>query len=484
MAITKILARNGGLEQAIQYALNGDKTEGHILTAHQNCDPGLEYRQMMDTKRDIGKTDGRQCYHIIQSFKPGEVTPELALEIAKEFASEYLTDYEVVIGTHVDKDHIHSHLVFNSVNGQTGKKYHVTTQEYYRQIRAVSDRLCREHGLSVIMEGQSSKAVSYIEWLRQSKGQPTFRSMLEADLRTAIEDANDLGHFFLLMEHMGWEISHGNRLGFRLRGQPRPSGTGLGRPGGNMPGQEHFMVPGRKNPLFTEDGIRAAILGNLSAIEAGRHPASNYRAPYRPYKKHPKYTGFLALYVHYLYVLGKIEKQQYPPRMTPQLRKEVVRFERCREQFAFLRENGITTQEDMTAFQARTENSLSSLMKQRTILNVRKKKRRALYDALADVEALAEARRLYEEGLSGMEEEAARYTEASALLDKCGIPRERLTAEKAEIYQQLAEVNRSIRAERKKLAQCREIQERVPKMKQSIEKIETKEVIPDEYRRR
>ena len=173
MAITKILPRNTGLNQAIQYALNGDKTEHHILTAHQNCDPGREYRQMMNTKSEVGKLDGRQCYHIIQSFKPGEVTPELALEIAKEFASEYLPDYEVVIGTHVDKGHIHSHIVFNSVNGQTGEKYHVTAQKYYRQIRAISDRLCREHGLSVIMEGGSSQAVSYIEWLRQSKGQPT-----------------------------------------------------------------------------------------------------------------------------------------------------------------------------------------------------------------------------------------------------------------------------------------------------------------------
>ena len=466
MAITKILARNGGLEQAIQYALNGDKTEGRILTAHQNCDPGLEYRQMMDTKQDIGKIGGRQCYHIIQSFKPGEVTPELALEIAKKFAEEYLTGYEVVIGTHVDKNHIHSHLVFNSVNGQTGKKYHVTTQEYYSQIRAVSDRLCREHGLSVIMEGSSSKAVSYIEWLRQSKGQPTFRSMLEADLRTAIEDANDLGHFFMLMEHMGWEISHGNRLGFRLRGQ------------------ERFMVPGRKNPMFTEDGIRAAILGNLSAIEAGQRLLSAYRAPYRPYKKHPKYTGFLALYVHYLYVLGKIEKRQYPPRMTPQLRKEVIRFERCREQFAFLRENSISTQEDMTVFQTRTEDTLASLMKQRTILNVRKKKRRALYDALADVESLAEARRLYDEGLSGMEAEAAQYTDASAVLDGCGIPRDRLAAEKAELYRQLAELNRSIRTERRKLVLCKEVMEKVPNMKRSIENLETKEVLHNEHRRR
>ena len=244
------------------------------------------------------------------------------------------------------------------------------------------------------------------------------------------------------------------------------------------------MVPGRKNPLFTEDGIRAAIQGNLSAIEAGQRPASAYHIPYRPYKKYPKYTGFLALYTHYLYILGKIEKRQYPPRMTPQLRKEVLRFERCREQFAFLRENNISTPEDMTSFQARTEDALSGLMKQRTILNVQKKKRRALYDALADAQALAEARRLYEDGLPGMEEEYARYMDAVVLLDSCGVLRERLLAEKAEVYQQLAEINRQIREEQKKLALCREIQEQLPKMKNSIEKIEEKKVIQNEYRRR
>ena len=468
MAITKILARKGPLADGVSYILNEEKTD-QLFTVHLNCDPDREVQEMLDTKRAAGpngKMDGVQYYHIVQSFKPGEVTPELALEIAKEFAEEHLPGYETVIAVHVDREHIHAHTVFNSVNTDTGRKYHSNAKSYYSQIRAVSDRLCREHGLSVIMEGNSSKAVSYIEWLRQSKGQPTFRSMLEADLRTAIEDANDLGHFFLLMEHMGWEISHGNRLGFRLRGQDR------------------FMVPGRKNPLFTEDGIQAAILGNLSAIEVGQRLPPTYRAPYRPYKKHPKYTGFMALYVHYLYVLGKIEKRQYPPRMTPQLRKEVVRFERCREQFAFLRENGITTQEDMTAFQTRAEDTLDSLMKQRTIFNVRKKKRRALYDALADVEALAEARRLYDEGLSGMEAEAARYVGASALLDGCGIPRERLTAEKAELYRQLAELNRSIRAERKKLTMCKEVMERVPNMKRSIENLETKEVSRDEHRRR
>ncbi len=103
MAVTKILPRNGGLKEAIDYVLNGDKTDGHILTAHFNCDPGREYREMMKTKLETGRLDKRQCYHIIQSFKPGEITPELALEIAKAFAQEHLDGFEVVIGTHVDR---------------------------------------------------------------------------------------------------------------------------------------------------------------------------------------------------------------------------------------------------------------------------------------------------------------------------------------------------------------------------------------------
>ena len=161
-----------------------------------------------------------------------------------------------------------------------------------------------------------------------------------------------------------------------------------------------------------------------------------------------------------------------------------MHFERCREQFAFLRDNAIATQADMAAFQARTEETLANLMKQRTILNVRKKKWKKLYDALADVDALAPAKQCYEEGLSGIEAEYNRYLDAVAALEKYGIPRDRLTTEKAEIYEQLAEINRQIRAERKKLALCREIQNRLPQMEQAIEKIESKENEVRDYERR
>ena len=464
MAVTKILARRGKVDTGIRYILNEDKTMERVLTAGQRCTAEHAADRMRKTKERYRQTGGVQYYHLIQSFQPGEVTPELALEIAKAFAAQHLAGYEAVMAVHVDKNHIHAHTIFNSVNAETGRKYHSNARTYYQQVRAISDRLCREHGLSVILEGQPTKAMSYIEWLRQSRGQPTFRSMLEADLREAIEDTNDIGHFFLLMEHKGYEIKHGNRLGFRLRGQ------------------ERYMVPGRKDPLFTEDGIRAAIEGNLDAIAAGTKPAVVYRPAYLPYRRHPKYKGFLALYLHYLYLLGKVQQRQYPPRMTPHLRQEVMKFEQYREQFAFLREQDITTPEQLDAFQVRTEETLATLTKRRTLLNVRKKRRRELYSALADEAALAPVKECFEQGLPGMEEELAKYQTAKEMLDQCPISRERLMEEKATLYQQLAEVDREIRAARRQLALCREIQDHAPQMERDIQTAEGRLEKPEQKR--
>ena len=151
---------------------------------------------------------------------------------------------------------------------------------------------------------------------------------------------------------------------------------------------------------------------------------------------------------------------------------------------AILKKYMVSTQADMTTVQTRIEDALANLMKQRTILNVRKKKRKKVYDALADVDALAQAKRIFEDGLSGMEAEYARYLEAEAVLERCPTPRERLLEEKAGVYEQLAQVNREIRAARKKLTMCQEIQNRLPQMEQAIEKIESKDEVKHDERRR
>ncbi len=464
MAVTKILAKRARLDVMIRYAIDEDKTNEQILTAYHNCWPKNPYGQMMETKREMGKLDGVQGYHIIQSFADGEVTPELALTIARQFTEECLPEYQAVIGVHTNTGHIHAHIVFNSVNFITGQKYHSNAQSYYQQIRAISDRVCKEYGLKIIMTGEHGRSLSYAEWLRERSGQPTFRGMLAMDLKRAIEDANDYGHFLMLIEHMGYEVKHGNRLSFRLRGQ------------------EQWIVPGRRDPLFTEDGIRKAIQGNLEAIEAGLRPVLIPRRPYVPYKKHPRHTGFMALYVHYLYLLGKIKKREYPPRMTPHLKAEIMKFEKYKAQFKLLHENNITGPEQLAAHRAACEERLAALTKHRTILNARKKKRKPLYDALSDAEALRPAMDLYAQGMTGMEDEAARYMDAVDMLEKAGVSIEQLKAEKAAAYEAVAEVNRDIRAVRKQIALCDEITMNIPQIEKdvhSVERTKTKEVKRD-----
>ena len=224
--------------------------------------------------------------------------------------------------------------------------------------------------------------------------------------------------------------------------------------------------------MFSEDAIRAAIDGNLAAIEAGQRPVFVERPRYLSPRSRGKYRGFMALYAHYLYVLGKIDKRQFPPRMTAKLRADVMRFEQLREQFSFLRENNITSQSELDAFAKKTEEQVTALMKQRTILNVRKKKRQTLYTALADAEALSPIRECCENGLTGLENEYTRYTEAVETLEACGTPTAQLAEEKAALYEELAEVNHAIRAERKKLRMCAEIAGEAPRIERELERVE------------
>ena len=140
------------LEAAIDYALNRDKTENTCFETAINCDRERVYADMMATKERWGKVKRiRKGYHIIQSFVPGEVTPEEAHAVGVEFAQRLLGErYEVIVTTHLDKAHLHNHIVFNSVSFVDGYMYRDTMPDYYQGIRGTSDAICREHGLSII----------------------------------------------------------------------------------------------------------------------------------------------------------------------------------------------------------------------------------------------------------------------------------------------------------------------------------------------
>ena len=167
MAITKIIAIRDRLDKRVNYAVNGEKTtldtgityaanpektEQHFFTSVLNCEScETAYAEMQATKSRFGKKGGVVGYHFIQSFAPGEVTPEQAHRIGVEFAERLFGKrYEAVIGTHLDKAHLHNHVVVNSVSFVDGKKYHSSPGSYYFEVRSTSDTLCRENDLSTI----------------------------------------------------------------------------------------------------------------------------------------------------------------------------------------------------------------------------------------------------------------------------------------------------------------------------------------------
>ena len=190
MAYTKVFAIRARLDDRVKYAVNGEKTELDeriIYTADSektdtvrfvttlNCRSAeTAFAAMQKTKKKYKKTGGVLGYHFIQSFAPGEVTPEQAHEIGCEFARRLFgNDYEVVIGTHLDKAHPHNHIVVNSVSCIDGQKYHSSPESYYNDVRGTSDALCRENDLSVITP--QGKGKHYAEWKAEQSGKPTDR---------------------------------------------------------------------------------------------------------------------------------------------------------------------------------------------------------------------------------------------------------------------------------------------------------------------
>lgn len=158
-----------------------------------------------ENEKEIQKTGGVLGYHFIQSFAPGEVTPEQAHEIGCEFARRLFgEDFEAVIGTHLDKAHPHNHIVVNSVSRTDGHKYHSSPESYYNDVRGTSDALCRENDLSVI--APQGKGKHYAEWKAEQGGKPTVRGVIRADIDTIIGQAYTYDTFLMLLRKNGYEV--------------------------------------------------------------------------------------------------------------------------------------------------------------------------------------------------------------------------------------------------------------------------------------
>ena len=223
MAVTKIKPIRGTVNKALAYILNPEKTDEKLLVSYYGCASETAAREFEWTRK-IAEQKGMNpvriiARHVIQSFEIGEVTPELAHEIGKQFADEILGGkYEYVLTTHIDKDHVHNHLIFNAVDFVDYHAYKSYKRIYY-DMREVSDRLCKENGLSVIPPSQN-KGMGYKEYTEAKRG-TSWKQKLKQTIDRIVITAKDYDDFLRLMQEAGYEIKTGKYISFRAKGQER-----------------------------------------------------------------------------------------------------------------------------------------------------------------------------------------------------------------------------------------------------------------------
>lgn len=334
------------LEAAIDYALDREKTEQTCFETAVNCDRESVYADMMDTKRRWGKEGRkRKGYHIIQSFAPGEVTPDQAHAVGVEFARRLLGDrYEAVVSTHLNKAHLHSHIVFNSVSFVDGAMYRDQLKDYYGGdgvgIRGTSDAICREHGLSIIEPSEPlGGPVSRAEWEAARQGKATVRDLIRQDVDEAIGKPTPTSPSSANCGRDG--VSGKNRPQGQAHRYPSPRWERVypsGQPERRLYRGGHTgPACGRPLPARPRPDTPPTTFSRL--LEPGRRYRVRGGMPRRP----RKLTGFQALCFQYLCLLGAYPKRRPGNRAAFSMREELLKLDRYQEQFRYLRKNRIET---------------------------------------------------------------------------------------------------------------------------------------------
>lgn len=392
MAYDKIIPIRRRLDHCVDYVLNPDKTDlsrvldyigdnaknltpdgRAALETAIHCNLDTAHAEMQATKKRWYKKGGVLGYHLIHSYAPGEVTPEQAHALGVEFTRRLLQDrFEAVVSTHLDHDHIHCHILFNSVSFVDGRKYRDNFKAYYGDIRGISNEISRENDLSVIDPAGSGK--SYAEWDAHRKGKTTIRDLVRQDIDMAIASAFTYQTFLAQLRKLGYEVKTG----------PNVKHTAI-----KPPGHSKFIRLSGLGTEYTEDGIKQ----RLSGVRTGSTPkpvkpggAQQYRIiKSKPNRKRQKLTGFRRLYVHYLLFLGIWKPGRKRKYIPVSVRKEVTRLHRYQSQFRLLQEYRIENDSQLSMLKDAFQSKIDTLTEQRKEL-YRQKRQGA--DVGAGIEAI------------------------------------------------------------------------------------------------
>ena len=358
------------LRQVLEYAEDADKTgeDGELETCYHitgiNCRVKTAFEEMAAVKERFGKTDGNQAYHAYQSFKPGEVTAEQCHRIGVNLAWTLWGDrFQVVVTTHLDKHHLHNHMVINSVSFKDGKKFN-DNKAAYQELRRMSDSFCRNNGLSVIENpgGKTPRAIYFAE----KAGEPTRYNLM----REAIDRAINERHCLDLNQLRAALMEEGYVLAFS---ETRKYATLR---------SVHSSKPVRLYRLGEEydaSSLRRRLDENLydCQIDYSFEPYTPKPKPPRPKHYHvqgsftsaKKIGGLRGLYLHWCYLLGILPKKNPRKPLSPEMRQEVRKLEQYTREFDLIHKYKLYSEEAVHAFIDERDTKLRELTDQRDRLS-------------------------------------------------------------------------------------------------------------------
>jgi hypothetical protein len=321
------------LKHAIKYILVPEKTGDGLYVSAVNCQVSGAYEQMKATKVQFGKTEGRQGYHIIISFEEGEVDAPRAFEIVGKFVNEYLRDeYQAVYAVHDNTDHIHGHIVFNSVNFVTGKKYRYKKGDWAKYMQPITNRLCEEYSLSTISidNDAAEPSESYTEWRDSKDGKFVWSDMIKRDLDACVLQADDFDEFVALLQGKGYEVKQNKYFAIK------------------PPRLTRFRRCYRFGDDYTEERLRERIATEDLKCYQQNHSEARIVKVIVPYRlKRAKLTGIQRKYFAKLYRIGRLKQRPYS--QAYKYRDEIRKMHKLHAQYMFLSKYEIHSVDDLHA---------------------------------------------------------------------------------------------------------------------------------------
>lgn len=411
MAITKILhmkqAKSGymakHLANGLKYIMDPDKTEGGRYVSSSNCIPENALAQMLETKRHFGKLDKRQGYHFIISFEEEDITEETAFEVVGQFVKEYLgPDFEAVYAIHNDTDHIHGHIIFNSVRCTNGYKYDCPKGEWEHRIQPLVNRLCEEHGLSTldmeeVREKRKKRREGIKEEPKKQKALSERNQRIKRDVDRAVQDADTYEEFLEILGYMGYELSGKKHLALREIGAERARRIDLF-------GEE-----------YTEEMLRCRIEKPPVPAQQEDRKEAELLYIYIPYRNRHLTRHQKECFIR-KYRAGKIHKSS----TSWEYKSSLQALKRLQEEYIFWAEHDIRSIEGLSDAKMAASERMKEVREKKRELEEEKKPYQAVLHLLEELEPLQMEAELYKEGYPEFSGEFLAYEAVCRKLEGLG----------------------------------------------------------------